>query len=294
VATCAASIGSASARSEYASRNLTLTGSGGPAAPSVILPDAGTEQPRIRRRSRQLGRAQRWDAQPALTARDAAALRFVGEHYAVRIDVLAVVLGRLSLGVLQAPGRLGARTLRQRLGRWQQAGWVERRRLLGQTWVLSTRAGLRLAGLEFDCWEPAESRLAHPHAVAVVRLHREPVPGRGGWVCERELWRRRAKASWHLADGALPAPVPASWQGIDQVWELIEVELHQKARPRLVAALKSRAPHTASISYYVPAALHAALSAQLASVVRELGGRPEVRVGLLPDLADLAAGGGAG
>jgi hypothetical protein len=28
---------------------------------------------------------------------------------------------------------LGVRTLRQRLGRWQQAGWVERRRLLAHT-----------------------------------------------------------------------------------------------------------------------------------------------------------------
>jgi hypothetical protein len=40
------------------------------------------------------------------------------------------------------------------------------------------------------------------------------------------------------------------------------------------------------------AALHRALSAQLASVVRELGGRPEVRVELLPDLADLTPPGG--
>ena len=112
-------------------------------------------------------------------------------------------------------------------------------------------------------------------------------------MCERELWRRRGKASWHLADGALPAPVPAGWQRIDQAWELVEVELHQKARPRLVAALKTRPPHTAAITYYVPAALQAPLSAQLASVVRELGGRPEVTVELLPDLAGLTAQGGA-
>ena len=58
------------------------------------------------------------------------------------------------------------------------------------------------------------------------------MPGQGGWVCERELWRRRGKASWHLADGALPAPVPAGWQGISEAWELVEVELTQKARPR--------------------------------------------------------------
>jgi hypothetical protein len=255
-------------------------------------------QPSIRRRRRAEGRACRWDARPALTVRDAAALRFVGEHYAVRIDVLAVVLGRLSPATPLAAGMLGPRTLRQRLGRWQEAGWVERRRMLGYTWVLATRTGLRLAGLEFDRWEPAESRLAHHHAAAVVRLHREPVPGQGGWVCERELWRRRGRASWHMADGALPAPVPAGWQGIDQAWELVEVELTQKGRPRVLAAVKTRPPHTASITYYVPPALHGALSVLLASVVRELGGRPPVTVEPLPQVPGVSylaeQGGGVG
>ena len=229
-------------------------------------------------------RARPWHAGPEATARDLAALRFVGEQYAARLDVLAVVLGRLSPGRLRAAGRLGDRTVRQRVERWEAVGWAVRRRMLGHTWVLATRAGLRLAGLDFDPWTPALDRMAHHHAAAVVRLHREPIPSQGGWVSERELWRRRGKASWHLADAALPAAVPAGWQGIDQAWELVEVELHQKARPRLVAALRTRAPHTAAITYYVPAVLHSALSAQLASAVRELGGRPEVTVEPLPQV----------
>ena len=241
-------------------------------------------------------RARPWHAGPEATARDLAALRFVGEQYAARLDVLAVVLGRLSTGQLQAAGRLGDRTVRQRVERWEAAGWAVRRRMLGHTWVLATRVGLRLAGLEFDPWTPALDRLAHHHAAAVVRLHREPIPGVGGWVCERELWRRRGKARWHMVDGALPAPVPAGWQGIDRAWELVEVELHQKARPRLMAALKTRPPHTARITYCVPASLHAPLSAQLASVVRNLGGRPEVAVEPLPQVPGvtyMAAGGEA-
>jgi hypothetical protein len=233
-------------------------------------------------------RARPWHAGPEATARDLAALRFVGEQYAARSDVLAAVLGRLSPAVPHTQGRLGHRTVRQRVERWEAAGWAVRRRMLDHTWVLATRAGLRLAGLELDPWTPALDRLAHHHAVAVVRLAREPIPGQGGWVCERELWRRRGRASWHLADGALPASVPAGWQGIEQAWELVEVELHQKARPRLLAAIKTRAPHTACVTYYVPAALHAALSAQLARVVRELGGRPQVAVEPLPQVPGLS------
>jgi hypothetical protein len=231
-----------------------------------------------------LSRARPWHTGPEATARDLAALRFVGEQYTARSDVLAVLLGRLSPAAVQDVGRLGDRTVRQRVERWEAAGWAERRRMLGHTWILPTRAGLRLAGLDFDPWTPALDRLAHHHAVAVVRLAHESIPGQDGWVCERELWRRRGKASWHLADGALPAPVPAGWQGIDQAWELVEVELTQKARPRVVAAVKTRPPHTARITYYVPAALHGALSALLASVVRELGGRPPVAVEPLPQV----------
>jgi hypothetical protein len=238
-------------------------------------------------------RARPWDAGPEATARDLAALRFVGEQYAARLDVLAVVLGRLSPAIVRDAGRLGDRTVRQRVERWEAAGWAERRRLLGHTWVLATRAGLRLAGLELDPWTPALDRLAHHHAAAIVRLAREPMPGQGGWVCERELWRRRGKASWHMVDGALPAPVPTGWQGISEAWELVEVELTQKARPRMVAALKTRPPHTATVTYYVPAALHGGLSALLASVLRELGGRPPVTVQQLPHVAGTSYGGGA-
>jgi hypothetical protein len=263
---------------------------------TALLPNpagGASQPPAVPRRSRAQGRARRWDAGPAPTARDLAALRFVGEQYAVRADVAAVLLTRLSTTGPKVGSHLSRRQVREQLGRWERAGWAERRRLLGQTWVTPTRAGLRLAGLQFDPWSPALDRLAHHHAVAVVRLAREPAPGRGGWVCERELWRRRGKASWHLADAALPAAVPEPWarQGIDQAWELVEVELTQKARPRVLAAIKTRPPHTAQVTYYVPVQLHAALSALLASVVRELGGRPPVRVELLPTLTGLSTGG---
>jgi hypothetical protein len=220
-----------------------------------------------------------------------AALRWIGEQYTARFDVAGLLLSRLA----PAPdGLLSRRTVRDRIDRWEQAGWVGRHRLLGHTWIVPTPVGLRHAGLDhLDPWQPAAARLAHHHAAALVRLVREPAPDQGGWVCERELWRRRGKASWHLADGALPAPVPALWQarGVGEAFELVEVELHEKARRRTLAALKTLPPATAQVTYYTPPALYAALSAQVASAARELGaGSVAVRVALLPEVAGVGWG----
>jgi hypothetical protein len=109
-------------------------------------------------------RARPWDAGPEATARDLAALRFVGEQYAARLDVLAVVLGRLSPAVVRDAGRLGDRTVRQRVERREAGGWAERRRMLGHSWVLATRAGLRLAGMHpapYLTRRPAALHLRH-------------------------------------------------------------------------------------------------------------------------------------
>ncbi len=230
-------------------------------------------------------RARRWDAGPQPTTRDLAALQWIGEQYTVRLDVAGVLLSRLSP---EPVGLLSRRTVRHHLDRWEQAGWISRYRLLGQTWIVATAAGLRHAGLEhLEAWEPAAVRLAHHHAVSLVRLAREAESGAAGWVCERELWRRRGRAAWHLADGALPVEVPRLWQerGIGEAFELVEVELHQKARRRVVAAFKTLPPGTRLVTYYTAPTLHTALSAQLASVVRELGGSVAVRVELLPQIS---------
>jgi hypothetical protein len=115
-------------------------------------------------------RARRWDAGPMPTARDLAALRWIGEQYTVRLDVAAVLLSRLSLEPI---GLLSRRTIRQRVDRWEQAGWITRNRLLGHSWIIATAAGLRHAGLDhLEPWQPAAVRLAHHHAVSLVRLAR--------------------------------------------------------------------------------------------------------------------------
>ena len=73
--------------------------------------------PTVQRRSRADGRARRWDAGPAPTARDLAVLRFVGEQYAVRLDVATVLLTRLSTVGPERGSQLSRRAVREQLSR---------------------------------------------------------------------------------------------------------------------------------------------------------------------------------
>ena len=45
-----------------------------------------------------MSRRPRWDTDAGITDRDVAALRWLGQQYAARSDVLRVLLGRLSPG----------------------------------------------------------------------------------------------------------------------------------------------------------------------------------------------------
>jgi hypothetical protein len=67
-------------------------------------------------------------------------LRWIGEQYAARFDVVALVLSHLAP---EPVGLLSRRTVRDRIDRWEQAGWISRCRLLGHTWITPTVAGLR-------------------------------------------------------------------------------------------------------------------------------------------------------
>ena len=99
--------------------------------------------------------ARRVDAgRPWVTRRDVAVLRWLGEQYGARVDVLGVLLARWSPGGPSMVGGAGGRWLpgeqpavsRQTtlgvVGRWARAGLTRRVRLLGWTWVVPTRGGL--------------------------------------------------------------------------------------------------------------------------------------------------------
>ena len=80
-------------------------------------PGPNVHGPRTGRHRRQpagggSSRRPRWDTDAGITDRDVAALRWLGQQYAARSDVLRVLLGRLSPGSPRVAGQLGEETLR--------------------------------------------------------------------------------------------------------------------------------------------------------------------------------------
>jgi hypothetical protein len=235
-------------------------------------------------------RRPRWDTDAGITDRDVAALRWLGQQYAARSDVLRVLLGRLSPGSPRIEGQLGDATLRDVLDRWEDRGLVERDRLLGHLWVAPTVKALRLVGLEVRAWSFVIPQLAHVHAVGVVRLALEPsIPEGGRWLSERQLRREAGKS--HVPDGAVQLPDnpdAAAGGGLygEDVDPLpkrvaVEVELTRKSAARLREAwTRPRHGRWQRTVYYAPSEVAGYLTGQLARI------RPRhpIQVHPLPDV----------
>jgi hypothetical protein len=236
-------------------------------------------------------RRPRWDTDAGITDRDVAALRWLGQQYAARSDVLRVLLGRLSPGSPRVEGLIGEATLRDVLDRWEDRGLVARDRLLGHLWVAPTAKALRLVGLDVQAWSFVIPQLAHVHAVGVVRLALEPsIPEGGRWLSERELRREAGKS--HVPDGAVQLPDdPDTIAGAGLYGEdvdplpkrvAVEVELTRKAVARLREAwIRPRHGRWTRTVYYAPPEVASYLAGQLARI------RPRhpIQVHPLPEVA---------
>jgi hypothetical protein len=256
-------------------------------------------------------RPRRWGAGVELTARDATALRWLADQYAARADVLGLLLGRLSPEAPRTvrawqygPGQwaqlptLAEATVRYQLRRWLQARWVSAQRALGRTWIVPTQRGLALADADYRPWSLVPSRLAHLHAVGLVRLAIEAANPQAQWVSERELARLRAqqRASWWLPDGALPAGDDAPVGG-PRPLHLLEVELTPKHLARLQQVFEDRYPGELQTTYFTPLAHQEGLLRRLAVLEEATRARNEpwsrVTVVPLPELPGISYEGAA-
>jgi len=224
---------------------------------------------------------------PELTRRDSQALGWVGEMYAVRLDVLSILLGRLSPTGSGEP--LSRRSVRVQVDRWERSGLARHRSMLGASWFIPTEQGLRYGGLPYAPWPARGSRLEHTHAVAMVRL-----ASKGEWVGERALRRERHEkrrlhrdgAPWHAPDGILADPAGRM---------LVEVELTPHHDPEVLSALSRPWPNTAGVGYFTRAEMLERLTAQLARLWPQLEDRHrrrEWRVLILPTVLGATYEGG--
>jgi hypothetical protein len=195
-------------------------------------------------------------------------LKWIGEQYLARTDVVAVLLARLSPVEDLDRGRpVGEWTLRHHAARWERLRFIQRQRLLGRTWFLPTRRGLTFAGIDFPTYAPVGQRLAHQHATAVVRLAVEAAYPDAKWVSERELRGGRGTAAgWWLPDGMVDATT-------------VEVEISPKKKADLAeAATTKQHPAAHNRVYFAPAnrvdTLRTRLAAIAAEVERSGGGWP--------------------
>ena len=236
-------------------------------------------------------RRPRWDTDAGITDRDVAALRWLGQQYAARSDVLRVLLGRLSPGSPRVEGLIGEATLRDVLDRWEDRGLIARDRLLGHLWVTPTPKALRLVGLDVRAWSFVIPQLPHVQAVGIVRLALEPSTPEGGrWLSERELRRETGKSDG--PDGAIQLPDdPEAVAGSGLYGEdvdplpkrvAVEVELTRKGAARLREAwTRPRHGRWTRTVYYAPPEVAGYLSGQLARI------RPRhpIQVHPLPEVA---------
>ena len=171
-----------------------------------------------------------------LSERDQALLRWVGEQYSVRADLLGVLMARHSDDpAARTKGSLVPRVVNRRIQAWRHAGLVRTRTFLMGTpaTVWLTTEGGAVAGLPWRPYEPTLATVAHRHAVGLVRAEAETIPA-VTWVCERELREGQGGRPLHLPDGVVES---VDSQG--RTWRTaVEVELTRKTEARVAGILR--------------------------------------------------------
>jgi hypothetical protein len=195
-----------------------------------------------------------------ITERDLAVVRWVGEQYAVPVEILGELLARLApadAGTRASrfgqgePSRAAALATRECLARRHVArlesmDLIQRFRLTSGPWVAPTRAGLRRTGLAWEPWEVSDWQLDHLGAVARLRLHLEREYPQATWEPERAIRSRWANqgARVRLADGGLHWPEGGATG--------IECELHVKRPDRYQAVVADVDPHWSEVWWFTP------------------------------------------
>lgn len=184
-----------------------------------------------------------------MTERDEQCFRWIGHQYAICLDHLQILLGRLSNRQnLKADNKLTMAGVRRVYTRWLKAGWVEKRKLVTKydQWIWLTRLGLRELGIEYRYYVPSISKLHHIYWSNAVRLYIEKRIGYPNQITsERALYKReyeRGKGD-HVAD------FEVLYKGATVA---VEVELTQKSKNHIDEILRFLESNYRTTWYFVP------------------------------------------
>lgn len=194
-----------------------------------------------------------------LTDRDLIVLRWIGEQYAIRLDILQLLLGRDAKQETKTPGLVTESTARRVVGRWKAEGLVESRKFFfgKPEWVWLTTAGLSQMNMAYRTWSPKVSTLGHLHRVNQVRLYIEQGYEEAFvWQGERALRKTyRDERSVHVPDAEL-----VTRSGVIG----IEVELTQKSQNRLSDIMDKLAHQYEQVWYFVNQSTESVIHAAIA------------------------------
>lgn len=189
---------------------------------------------------------------PRFTERDIQALKWIGEHYALRFDQLQRLLGSMATQQTKEPGLLSETATRHAVQRWQQAGLVEYRKVFSNDpgWVWLTGLGLRTVGLPFAALRPGAGELDHIYWCAQVRLYYY-LRHRGDHVWETERYLRQEMNVGKKKAGSASIYIPDARITMENLNVIaLQVELSPKTRVRLEKIVEALALEY-SLTWYV-------------------------------------------
>lgn len=205
-----------------------------------------------------------------LTERDLAAVAWIAEQRAVRLDTVGRLLRQRQQGV-------DPRALRRLAERWTDAGLIARKRILATapTILWPTVEGLRCAGITLKPGHradpPSIGLLLHTLAAAEIRLAYES--NGYAWTAERLL--DAVISSSHRADALAVR---------DTSRVLVEVERTQKSRERVedILRINLRTPTISECHYWVTDSVRGVVEVATAALEPDLAQR--VRIALIPEV----------
>lgn len=188
-----------------------------------------------------------------LTERDVKILTWMGEMYAIRLDYLQELLGKIRQPRPKAldpktgefkTGAVSQSTAYSAVKKWVDSHLVKTVRARGDrpTYVYLTAAGLREVGLLYRDTAPSLARIKHIDAGNKVRMRIEELHPDAIWTSERELLQRVNRLSEKERSRIDHVP-DAELSMVDGRLIIIEIELSRKTREKtssIMRGLKQR------------------------------------------------------